>query len=588
MSIPDQHGRAEELDRHLFNEGTHRYLHRRFGAQPADGGCDFAVWAPNASAVAVVGSFDNWEHEHELTGSDSGVWSGWVDGAAIGHSYIYRVTHVERCDGRQVRPGGRSHRGVAVDRVGDCGPDRTSGTTPSGCPRGENESHSMLQCRSTRCTSGRGDAHVTEGKRFPRTTTTWPTRSPTTCWRTGSRTSSCCRSWSTRSTGRGAIRPPASSLPSARYGSPQRPDGDDRPAAPARGGRDARLGAVALPHRPSRPVRVRRDASVRARRSAPGIPPRLELGDLQLRPQRGALVPGVERDVLARPVSRRRAAGGCRGVDAVPRLLTQRGRVDPERSTAGARISRRSRSCASSTKPCTASSPTSATLAEESTAWPMVSRPTYLGGLGFGGKWDMGWMHDTLEYLQRDPVHRRWHHGEITFRSVYAWERALRAAAEPRRGRARQGVAARQDAGRRLAAVREPPVAVRDAVGHSRARSCCSWVANWPPRTRVEPRSARRLVAPRRRDRIEGVRDWVAELNRLYASEPALHRGDSDHRPACSGWRPTMPSRACSPGCAVDPTGGARPVLVAINATPTPQRELPARRAGTGHAGSNS
>ena len=59
------------------------------------------------------------------------------------------------------------------------------------------------------------------------------------------------------------------------------------------------------------------------------------------------------------------------------------------------------------------------THAEESTAWPGVSRPTYLGGLGFGGKWDMGWMHDTLQYMRRDPIHRKWHHSEITFRSVY-------------------------------------------------------------------------------------------------------------------------------------------------------------------------
>ena len=61
------------------------------------------------------------------------------------------------------------------------------------------------------------------------------------------------------------------------------------------------------------------------------------------------------------------------------------------------------------------------TIAEESTAWPAVSRPTYVGGLGFGLKWDMGWMHDTLQYLARDPVHRRFHHNELTFRSVYAF-----------------------------------------------------------------------------------------------------------------------------------------------------------------------
>jgi 1,4-alpha-glucan branching enzyme len=61
------------------------------------------------------------------------------------------------------------------------------------------------------------------------------------------------------------------------------------------------------------------------------------------------------------------------------------------------------------------------TIAEESTAWPMVSRPTYVGGLGFGQKWDMGWMHDTLAYMQEDPVHRKFHHDELTFRSVYAF-----------------------------------------------------------------------------------------------------------------------------------------------------------------------
>jgi 1,4-alpha-glucan branching enzyme len=59
--------------------------------------------------------------------------------------------------------------------------------------------------------------------------------------------------------------------------------------------------------------------------------------------------------------------------------------------------------------------------AEESTAWPGVSRPTYVGGLGFGFKWNMGWMHDTLEYFQQDPVYRRYHHHQLTFSLVYAF-----------------------------------------------------------------------------------------------------------------------------------------------------------------------
>ncbi|TAK46452.1 MAG: 1,4-alpha-glucan branching protein GlgB [Betaproteobacteria bacterium] len=61
------------------------------------------------------------------------------------------------------------------------------------------------------------------------------------------------------------------------------------------------------------------------------------------------------------------------------------------------------------------------TIAEESTAWPMVSRPVHLGGLGFGMKWNLGWMHDTLAYLRENPVHRKYHHGKLTFSLLYAF-----------------------------------------------------------------------------------------------------------------------------------------------------------------------
>lgn len=68
-----------------------------------------------------------------------------------------------------------------------------------------------------------------------------------------------------------------------------------------------------------------------------------------------------------------------------------------------------------------ANAPGAITVAEESTAWPAVSRPTYVGGLGFGYKWNMGWMHDTLRYIGKEPIHRTWHHHDLTFGLLYAF-----------------------------------------------------------------------------------------------------------------------------------------------------------------------
>ncbi len=65
------------------------------------------------------------------------------------------------------------------------------------------------------------------------------------------------------------------------------------------------------------------------------------------------------------------------------------------------------------------------TIAEESTAWPLVSRPTYVGGLGFGMKWDMGWMHDTLQFISRDPIYRKYHHNDLVFRMLYAFNESF-------------------------------------------------------------------------------------------------------------------------------------------------------------------
>ena len=104
------------------------------------------------------------------------------------------------------------------------------------------------------------------------------------------------------------------------------------------------------------------------------------------------------------------------------------------------------------------------TIAEESTSWPGVSRPTYLGGLGFGLKWDMGWMNDTLKYISLDPVHRKYHHSQLTFRMIYAFHENFVLPLSHDEVRPRKGIRARANAGRSLAEVRKRATSVRIPV----------------------------------------------------------------------------------------------------------------------------
>ena len=136
-------------------------------------------------------------------------------------------------------------------------------------------------------------------------------------------------------------------------------------------------------------------------------------------------------------------------------------------------------------------------------------------------------MHDTLAHFERDPVHRRYHYNELTFRALYANERALPHAALPRRGRLRQGRARHEDARRRLAAAGEPAAALRLPVAAARARSSCSWAASSPPGRSgtTRPSSSGSCST---HPAHAGVARFVADCNRCYRAHEALHGHDLD------------------------------------------------------------
>jgi 1,4-alpha-glucan branching enzyme len=165
-------------------------------------------------------------------------------------------------------------------------------------------------------------------------------------------------------------------------------------------------------------------------------------------------------------------------------------------------------------------------IAEESTAWPGVSRPTYVGGLGFGFKWNMGWMNDTLRYFSRDPVHRRYHHEELTFSMVYAFsESYVLPLSHDEVAHGKGSLLSRMpgDRAQRLANVRAlygymwaHPGKKLLFMGGELAQE-----REWDVEGSLDWHL---LEDPAHR----GVRDLVRDLNRLYRSEPALHELDTE------------------------------------------------------------
>ncbi|HEX5270633.1 MAG TPA: 1,4-alpha-glucan branching protein GlgB, partial [Gemmataceae bacterium] len=165
------------------------------------------------------------------------------------------------------------------------------------------------------------------------------------------------------------------------------------------------------------------------------------------------------------------------------------------------------------------------TCAEESTAWPMVSRPTYLGGLGFGLKWDMGWMHDTLGYFGLDPVHRKYHHDRLTFRMLYAWhENYLLPLSHDEVVHGKGSLLGKMsgDDWQKFANLRLL-YAYMWAQPGKKLLFMGGEFGQWQEWHHDASLDWHLLDFPPH----QGVQRWVADLNRLYRTEPALHVHDA-------------------------------------------------------------
>ena len=408
--------RLSDDDLHLFNEGTHSRLYDHLGNHPVAAGTVFGVWAPAADGVAVIGDFNGWDgaaHPLVPRGS-SGIWEGVVADAADGHRYKYRIRNgsweQDKADPfaqrTEVPPATASVVGTGAHEWGD-------GVWMA--ERGARHAHDApvsvyeVHLGSWRRPGG-GLPHYREiaeplsahvrAHGFTHVEFLPLTEHP------------FYGSWGYQTTGYFA--------PTARYGEP-----GDLMALIDRLHQDG-IGVILdwVPaHFPADEFALGRfDGTHLYEHADPkqGFHPDwksliFNYGRNEVRSflvssaafwldryhADGLRVDGVA-SMLYLDYSRKAGEwvpnehGGRENLAAIA-FLRQLNETLYERF------------------------PGVQTIAEESTAWPMVSRPTYLGGLGFGFKWDMGWMHDTLQYFGRDPVHRRWHHHDLTFRMVYAF-----------------------------------------------------------------------------------------------------------------------------------------------------------------------
>ncbi|WP_167472536.1 1,4-alpha-glucan branching protein GlgB [Nocardia arthritidis] len=410
-----------ELDLHLIGEGRHERLWEALGAHPRsyttlDGevhGTSFAVWAPNARGVTVIGDFDGWAGNTAPMRSlgRSGVWEVFIPGVGVGTKYKYRV---HGADGR------------TVDHAD---PLAFATELPPATASVVTESHYVWNDKGWLETRAHTD----------------PTRAPMSIyevhlgsWRPGLGYRELARQLADYVHAAGfthiellpvAEHPFGGSwgyqvtsyyAPTARFGSPDdfRAFVDTMHAA----GIGVILDWVPAHFPRDEWALARFDGTALYEHADPRRGEQLDWGtyvfDFGRHEVRNFLVANARYWIEEFHVD------GLR-VDAVASMLYldySRPEGGWEPNVYGGRENLEAVHFLQDLNDNVHRSyPGVVTVAEESTAWPGVTRGTDVGGLGFTMKWNMGWMHDTLGFLSRDPIHRSWHHNEITFSLVYAW-----------------------------------------------------------------------------------------------------------------------------------------------------------------------
>ncbi|HJQ78247.1 MAG TPA: 1,4-alpha-glucan branching protein GlgB [Acidimicrobiia bacterium] len=417
MAKAQQQSLLTEDDLYLWNEGSHFRLYEKLGAHPVGRGTYFAVWAPNADRVSVVGDWNGWDRDSEPLSPRgvSGIWEGVIPGAGPASTYKFHVVNgdyrVDKAD-----PFGFHHETPpkTASKVWELDYEWSDGEWMSGrAARNSLDAPiSVYEVHLGSWRRGEGGRPLTyreiatllpdyvSGHGFTHVEFLPVTEHP------------FYGSWGYQTTGYFA--------PTSRYGTPQ----DFMALVDAC--HAAGLGVILdwVPsHFPSDEHGLAYfDGTHLYEHSDP---------KKGFQPDWGSLIFNYGRtEVPAFLISNalfwldKYHVDGLR-VDAVASMLYldySRREGEWEPNVHGGRENLEAISFLRRLNETVyLDYPDVQTVAEESTAWPMVSRPTFLGGLGFGMKWDMGWMHDTLAYMSDDPIHRSYHHHELTFRAVYAF-----------------------------------------------------------------------------------------------------------------------------------------------------------------------